>query len=74
MKLNNGVILCEVANFLQPNSIKQYHSRPAIKFDCMQNIDSFRMACINHFGMQAFELFESQELLYYEHFEKVNCF
>ena len=69
--LVDGIILCEVANFLHPGAIKSFNYRPSIQFMCVKNIDNFLNACIKFFGFQTHELFTATELLEVENFEKV---
>ena len=72
MTLIDGVILCEIANYLQPGSVKSFAARPTIQFMCVKNIDFFLNSCIKYFGFQTHELFTATELLEVENFGKVS--
>ena len=74
MTLVDGVVLCEVANYLQPGAIKSFNYRPSLQFRRVMNIDNFLNACIRVFGFDSHELFTATELLEIENFGKVQMF
>ena len=70
--LINGVVLCEVANFLHRGAIKTYDARPHKVFMCIGNIDLFLTTCTTFFGFpHDEELFTATELWELENFAKV---
>ena len=71
LSLRDGVVLCEVANFLQPDAVKRIADKPTIQFMCMSNINMFLTACIQKFGFEPHELFTATELLETGNFNKV---
>lgn len=38
--LLDGVLLCQIANALKPNSVKRYHNKPRMHMMKMENIGS----------------------------------
>ncbi|XP_014677950.1 PREDICTED: guanine nucleotide exchange factor VAV2-like isoform X2 [Priapulus caudatus] len=72
--LRDGVLLCQLANKLLPNSIdvKEISNRPQMsQFLCLKNIRTFLTACQHTFGMRSHELFDSFMLFDMTDFGKV---
>ncbi|XP_058863005.1 proto-oncogene vav-like [Acipenser ruthenus] len=72
--LRDGVLLCQLLNNLQPQSInlKEINLRPQMsQFLCLKNIRTFLSACLDQFGMKKNELFEAFDLFDVRDFAKV---
>ncbi|XP_041736191.2 guanine nucleotide exchange factor VAV3 isoform X2 [Coregonus clupeaformis] len=72
--LRDGVLLCQLLNNLQPQSIdlKAINLRPQMsQFLCLKNIRTFLAACCETFGMKKSELFEAFDLFDVRDFGKV---
>ncbi|KAK1153774.1 proto-oncogene vav-like [Acipenser oxyrinchus oxyrinchus] len=72
--LRDGVLLCQLLNNLQPQSInlKEINLRPQMsQFLCLKNIRTFLSACLDQFGMKKSELFEAFDLFDVRDFAKV---
>lgn len=70
--LRNGVILCNLSNFLMPNSIKDIKiSTKMSEFMCIKNIKKFLGVCISDFDLSPTKLFEPNDLYYFANFRKV---
>uniref|UniRef100_A0AAV2JSH3 Vav 3 guanine nucleotide exchange factor b n=1 Tax=Knipowitschia caucasica TaxID=637954 RepID=A0AAV2JSH3_KNICA len=72
--LRDGVLLCQLLNNLQPNSInlKDINLRPQMsQFLCLKNIRTFLFCCCDVFGMKKCDLFEAFDLFDVRDFGKV---
>ncbi|XP_078357536.1 proto-oncogene vav-like [Oculina patagonica] len=70
--LRDGVLLCQVANRLRPNSIPDINMKPQMSpFYCLKNIRSFLSACSRDFGLTQEALFDANELFDVSDFAKV---
>ncbi|XP_074614930.1 proto-oncogene vav-like isoform X2 [Acropora palmata] len=70
--LRDGVLLCQVANRLRPNSIPDINMKPQMSpFYCIKNIRSFLAACSRDFRLTNEALFDVSELLDVSDFAKV---
>ncbi|XP_068689749.1 proto-oncogene vav-like isoform X2 [Montipora foliosa] len=70
--LRDGVLLCQVANRLRPNSVPDINMRPQMSpFYCMKNIRSFLASCSREFGLTQEALFDASELFDVSDFAKV---
>jgi len=59
--LQDGVVLCSIANAISPGSIPKVHPAPKLAFKQIENITSFINAC-KRFGLAPAVLFDPQEL------------
>ncbi|XP_055695535.1 protein vav isoform X1 [Lutzomyia longipalpis] len=74
LTLRDGVILCNLINFLDPNALdmKDFHRKPQMaQFLCCQNIKLFLETCKNHFGLRDSDLFEPTMLYDLTNFHRV---
>eukprot|EP00047_Mylnosiga_fluctuans_P003769 m.230841 g.230841 ORF g.230841 m.230841 type:complete len:803 (+) comp12124_c0_seq1:82-2490(+) len=69
--LQDGTVLCIVANKISPMCIKSFHQKPEKMFLKIQNINYFLSACTSTFGLKAGDLFQAEELYYASNFAKV---
>ena len=69
--VQDGTVLCRLANKLIPGSITSFAERPEKQFLKMQNINRFLEACQKKFRMKENELFTADELYYASNFPKV---
>lgn len=70
LALQDGTVLCNAVNVIQPDTITLIHQKPEKQFLKMQNINSF-LAALNQFGIKPDELFTADELYYASDFAKV---
>ncbi|XP_055698725.1 protein vav isoform X1 [Phlebotomus papatasi] len=74
LTLRDGVILCNLINFLDPNALdmKDFHRKPQMaQFLCCQNIKLFLETCKNYFGLRDSDLFEPTMLYDLTNFHRV---
>ncbi|XP_059607370.1 protein vav isoform X2 [Phlebotomus argentipes] len=74
LTLRDGVILCNLINFLDPNALdmKDFHRKPQMaQFLCCQNIKLFLETCKNHFALRDSDLFEPTMLYDLTNFHRV---
>uniref|UniRef100_A0A6B2EJZ5 Putative rho guanine nucleotide exchange factor vav3 n=1 Tax=Phlebotomus kandelakii TaxID=1109342 RepID=A0A6B2EJZ5_9DIPT len=74
LTLRDGVILCNLINFLDPNALdmKDFHRKPQMaQFLCCQNIKLFLDTCKNHFSIREADLFEPTMLYDLTNFHRV---
>lgn len=70
--LRDGVLLCQVANRLRPNSVPDITMRPQMSpFYCLKNIRNFLASCTRDFGLTSEALFDANELYDVSDFAKV---
>ncbi|KFB45541.1 AGAP010292-PA-like protein [Anopheles sinensis] len=72
--LRDGVLLCNLANFLDPSSFdkKDFNRKPQMAhFLCIQNIKLFLDACKTIFGLKEVDLFEPTMLYDLTNFHRV---
>lgn len=70
--LRDGVVLCQVANRLRPNSVPDINMKPQMSpFYCMKNIRNFVASCERDFGLTQEALFDASELFDVSDFAKV---
>jgi len=55
--LLDGVVLCQIANSLKPNSVKKYHKKPRMLMMKMENIAFFLTAAKSRFNVPQATLF-----------------
>jgi guanine nucleotide exchange factor VAV len=70
LALQDGTLLCQLANRIMPNVIDTIHEDPGKQFLKMQNIQGFLEAA-SKFGVKESELFQADELYYASDFPKV---
>jgi len=59
--LQDGVVLCSIANAICPGSVPKVHPAPKLAFKQLENITNFINAC-KRFGLVPTVLFDPQEL------------
>ncbi|KAH8362417.1 hypothetical protein KR200_006622, partial [Drosophila serrata] len=74
MTLRDGVLLCNLVMFLEPNSMdsRELHRKPQMaQFLCSKNIKLFLDVCRNNFGIRDADLFEPTMLYDLTNFHRV---
>ncbi|XP_020906776.1 guanine nucleotide exchange factor VAV2 isoform X2 [Exaiptasia diaphana] len=70
--LRDGVVLCQLANALEPNAVKDVNIKSQMsQFMCLKNIRNFLSACTQHFNISEADLFNDMELYDVSDFAKV---
>ena len=70
LALQDGTLLCQLANRIMPNVIDTIHNDPGKQFLKMQNIQGF-LESASKFGVKDGDMFAADELYYASDFPKV---